>query len=147
MAGRTAETPAQWILDQPEEWREKIRWATLDLSGSCKAAFDTALLNAAQIADPFGVVRVANQALDEVSQTHAKRHPRSTAAAKPVPLYRVRKLLLLASEVINDDNRAKLLGRLIAGDPHGEVRDAWHAKEVLRSDSVTSTTPTPPSSS
>ena len=40
---------------------------------------------------------------------------------KADPLYRVRKLLLLASEVINDDNRTKLLGRLVAGDPHGEV--------------------------
>ena len=81
VAGRTAKTPAQWILNQPEEWRENIRWATLDLSGSYKAAFDTALLNAAQIADPFHVVRVANQALDEVSQTRTKRHPRTTAAA------------------------------------------------------------------
>ena len=44
--------------------------------------------------------------------------------AKPVPLCRVRKLLGMASELINDDNRAKLLGLLKAGDPHGEVRDA-----------------------
>ena len=43
---------------------------------------------------------------------------------KADPLYRVRKLLLMASELINDDNRAKLLGRLVAGDPNGEVRDA-----------------------
>ena len=76
VAGRTAKTPAQWILNQPEEWRDQIRWATLDLSGSYKAAFDAALLNAAQIADPFHVVRTANQALDEVSQTHTKHHPR-----------------------------------------------------------------------
>ncbi len=40
------------------------------------------------------------------------------------PLYRARKLLLLASELINDDNRTKLLGLPEAGDPHGEVRDA-----------------------
>ena len=97
-------------MDQPEEWRDQIRWATLDLSGPYKAAFDTALPDAAQIADPFHVVRVANQALDEVSQTRTKRHPRTTASAKPVPLCRVRKLLGMASELINDDNRTKLLG-------------------------------------
>ena len=94
------------------------------MSGFYKAAFDAALGYAAQIADPFGVVRVANHALDEVSQTRTKRHPRTTAAAKPVPLYRVRKPLGMASELINDDNRTKLLGLLKAGDPHGEVRDA-----------------------
>ena len=48
VAGRTAETPAQPILEQPPQWRDQIRWAALDLSGSYKAAFDTALLNAAQ---------------------------------------------------------------------------------------------------
>ena len=31
------------------------------------------------------------------------------------------------------DGRAKLLGLLDAGDPRGEVRTAWHAKEVVRS--------------
>ena len=81
VAGRTAKTPAQPILNQPQQWRKNIQWATLDLSGSYKAAFDTALRYAAQIADPFGVIRTANQALDEVSQTHTKHHPRTTAAA------------------------------------------------------------------
>ena len=66
VTGRTARTPAQWILDQPREWRDQIGWATLDLSGSYKTAFDSALSDAVQIADPFGVVWVANQALDEV---------------------------------------------------------------------------------
>ncbi len=132
MAGRTAKIPAQPILDQPEEWREKIRWATLDLSGSYNAASDTALPEAAQIADPFHVVRTANQVLDEV-----RRHVQNTTLGhrgrKPDPLYRVRKLLLLASEVINDHNRTKLLGPLVVDYPHSEVLDTWHGKEVLRS--------------
>ena len=49
------------------------------------------------------------------------------------PLYRARKLLVAASERITDDGRTKLRGLLDAGDPYGEVRDAWHAKETLRS--------------
>ena len=132
VAGRTAKPPTQWILDQPEEWRENIRWATLDLSGPYKAAFDTALPDVAQIADPFHVVRTANQALDEVRR-RIQNATLGHRGRKADPLYRARKLLLMASELINDDNRTKLLGLLKAGDPHGEVRDAWHAKEVLRS--------------
>ena len=38
-----------------------------------------------------------------------------------------------ASENITDAGRVRLRGLLDAGDPYGEVRDAWHAKETLRS--------------
>jgi hypothetical protein len=34
---------------------------------------------------------------------------------------------------INDHGRTRVLGLLDAGDPHGDVRPAWHAKEVARS--------------
>ena len=52
---------------------------------------------------------------------------------KDDPLYRCRRLLTKADERLTDGGRAKLLGLLQAGDPHGEVRMAWHAKEVVRS--------------
>lgn len=35
-------------------------------------------------------------------------------------------------ERLDEKGRTKLLGLLDAGDPHGEVRMAWHAKEVVR---------------
>lgn len=38
-----------------------------------------------------------------------------------------------ASETITGSGRVWLRGLLNAGDPYGEVRDAWHAKETLRS--------------
>ena len=53
--------------------------------------------------------------------------------SKDDPLYRARKLLVSASERITDNGHTRLRGLLDAGDPYGEVRDAWHAKETLRS--------------
>jgi hypothetical protein len=41
--------------------------------------------------------------------------------------------LTRADERLDDNGRQKLLGLLDAGDPHGEVRTAWHAKETVRS--------------
>jgi transposase len=38
----------------------------------------------------------------------------------------------MANERINDGTRDKLVGLLHAGDPHGEVRTIWEAKEALR---------------
>lgn len=48
------------------------------------------------------------------------------------PLYRARKLLVLAQESLQDRGRAKLAGLLKAGDPQGHVATAWHAKEAVR---------------
>jgi len=47
-------------------------------------------------------------------------------------LYRSRKLLTVAEERLDDTGRAKLTGLLAAGDPNGEVHQAWAAKEAVR---------------
>jgi hypothetical protein len=52
---------------------------------------------------------------------------------KTDPLYRARRLLTKAHERLDDRGGEKLVGLLAAGDPRGEVRLAWHAKEVVRS--------------
>ncbi len=51
---------------------------------------------------------------------------------KSEPLYRCRRLLTKADERLDDKSQRKLLGLLRAGDPHGEVATAWHAKEADR---------------
>ena len=46
---------------------------------------------------------------------------------------RHRRLLTKADERLDDRGRSKLLGLLAAGDPKGEGKTTWHAKEVIRS--------------
>ena len=130
--GRTAKAPTEWLLGRPREWLDEIRWAVLDLSGPYRATFDTAVPDAAQVADPFHVVRLGNDALDEVRR-RVQQQTLGHRGRKHDPLYRARKLLVSASEKITDSGRIRLRGLLDAGDPYGEVRDAWHAKETLRS--------------
>ena len=130
--GRTADGPARWLLGRPREWLDEIRWGVLDLSGPYRAAFDTAIPDAGQVADPFHVVRLGNTALDEVRR-RVQNQTLGHRGHKHDPLYRARKLLVSASENITDSGRVRLRGLLDAGDPYGEVRDAWHAKETLRS--------------
>ncbi len=52
---------------------------------------------------------------------------------KDDPLYRARRLLTKADGRLDDRGRSKLLGLLSAGDPSGEVKAMWHAKQVVRS--------------
>ena len=123
--GRTAKTAVRWLQRRPTRWLAQIRWGVLDLSGPYRAAFDTALPHAEQVADPFHVVRLANTALDEVRrrvQNQTLGHRGHTHD----PLYRARKLLVSASEKITHSGRVRLRGLLDAGDPYGEVRDASH---------------------
>ena len=89
------------------------------------------LPDAVQVADPFHLVKLANQRLDEVRrrvQTETLGH----RGRKHDPLYRSRRLLTRADERLDEKGRTKLLGLLDAGDPRGEVRTAWHAKETVR---------------
>ena len=128
---RNASAPAAWLAGKPQAWRDRIRWATLDLSGPYRKVFDTVLPDAVQVADPFHLVKLANQRLDEVRR-RVQNETFGHRGHKDDPLYRARRLLTRADERLDDHGRSKLLGLLAAGDPRSEVRTAWHAKETVR---------------
>jgi len=52
-------------MSQGDEWSDDVAFATLDLSGAYRAVFDAVLPEATQVADPFHVVKLANEKLDE----------------------------------------------------------------------------------
>ncbi len=128
---RTAKACIGWLSGRSESWLKHVRWGTLDLSGPYRLVFDTMLAHAGQIADPFHVVRLANQALDE-TRRRVQNETLGHRGHKTDPLYRCRRLLTKADERLDENGRSKLLGLLGAGDPKGEVKTAWHAKEVVR---------------
>jgi transposase len=119
--GRDALEPCRWFAAQSEGWRADIEWATLDLSSSYRAVFDTMLPDAVQVADPFHVVRLANTAVDECRR-RVQNETLAHRGRTPDPLYRARRLLTIAAERLPDDRRQRLVGLLAAGDPKGEVR-------------------------
>lgn len=129
--GRNAVEPCKWLAARGEQWCAQIRWATLDLSGPYRLVFNTMTPGAVQIADPFHLVKLANEKLDEVRR-RVQNETLGHRGHKHDPLYRCRRLLTKADERLDERGRTKLLGLLEAGDPHGEVRTAWHAKEVVR---------------
>lgn len=129
--GRDSKPVCEWFTKRPAGWCERVRWATLDLSNTYKVVFDTMLPSATQVADPFHVVRLANTALDECRR-RVQNETLGHRGRKDDPLYRCRRLLTMAAERVNDRGRDRLRGLLDAGDPHGEVRYCWHAKEIVR---------------
>ena len=129
--GRTGVGPASWLAARGEQWCAQIKWATLDLSGPYRSVFDTMLPDAVQVADPFHVIKLANTKVDE-TRRRVQNETMGHRGRKTDPLYRIRRLLTKADERLTNQGRTKLVGLLEAGDPRGEVRTAWHAKEVVR---------------
>lgn len=130
--GRSAAGLCAWLAERPQEWFDAICWGVMDPSGPWRVAFDSMLRSAVQVADPFHLVKLAHQRLDEVRrrvQNETLGHRGHTND----PLFRSRRLLTRADERLDDNGRQKLVDLLEAGDPRGEVRMAWHPKEAVRS--------------
>jgi len=129
--GRTAAVVSGWIDDQPAPWRQAILWGVLDMSGPYRKVFNDSLAHVTQVADPFHVHKHANSKLDECRR-RVQNETLGHRGHKDDPLYRSRKLLTKAHERLDETGEAKLLSLLEAGDPKGEVRMTWHAKETVR---------------
>jgi transposase len=130
--GRNATGPSAWLEARPDAWRAQIRYGVMDLSGPYRKTFDDTLPDATQVADPFHLVKLANHKLDECRR-RVQNETVGHRGRKDDPLYRARRLLTKAHERLDERGDQKLRGLLEAGDPRGEVRMAWHAKEVVRS--------------
>ncbi len=130
--GRDSGPPSEWIRARPAAWREGITHGTLDLSGPYRKTSNDTLPHVRKVADPFHVVKLANSKIDEVRR-RVQSDTLGHRGRRYDPLYRARRLLTKAHERISADGEERLLGLLQAGDPKGEVRMAWHAKEVVRS--------------
>jgi transposase len=132
VAGRSGKNVKAWLELKERDWTSGVSFVTMDLSGPYRAVTSEMLPKATQVADPFHVVKLANQKLDE-ARRRVQNELFGHRGRKNDPLYRARRLLVMADERLDDTGRAKLKGLLEAGDPKGHVAMSWHAKEVVRS--------------
>lgn len=98
--GRDASGAARWLNEQHVRWRDQIVWATLDLTPSYWAVYDTMLPDAVQVADPFHVVQLANRCVDE-TRRRVQNETLGHRGRKDDPLYRARRRLLMARQKLS----------------------------------------------
>lgn len=122
---------AAWIKEQPENWKRNIRFGTLDLSSTYRAVYKEMLSHVIRVADPFHVIKLANKALDDVRR-RVQIEQTGHRGRKNDPLYRIRKLLLRATERLDPKAAERRDAQLGLGDPDGEVSVAYLAKERIR---------------
>ena len=129
--GRHGPELEAWLTDQPQDWRDAVVATVTDLHEPFRQALAKHLANATAVADPFHVVAAGNRVVDR-TRRRVQQATLGHRGRRHDPLYRIRKLLILAAERLDERGEAKLRGLLAAGDPHGEVHEAWQTKEALR---------------
>ena len=129
--GRGGPAPREWLMSQSAQWRDGVKFATLDLSGAYKAVLDACLPGATQVADPFHVIKLANERIDD-TRRRIQNEVLGHRGRKGDPLYRARRLLTMAEQRLGEKGAEKMRGLLRAGDPYGQVALAWEAKEAVR---------------
>jgi transposase len=130
--GRSGPAEARWLVNQNPGWRADIAVAALDAFRGYNTALVTTLPNARVVIDRFHAVALANRAVDQVRrrvQNQTLGHRGRTGD----PLYRIRRLLLLGAERLDERGWDRLFAGLEAGDPDGDLAAAWLAKELFRS--------------
>jgi transposase len=131
VADRTRAAVDDWLHARPRDWLAQIATVVLDPWRSYASALVAPLGHATVVVDHFHAIRLANTVVDQVRRRTQQATP-GHRGRKRDPLYRIRKLLLIAAEQLTQRGWARLQAGLAAGDPTGEVAAAWQGKELLR---------------
>lgn len=130
--GRAATDAVAWLTEQPESWRERVRFVAIDMSASYRAAVRQALPAATIVVDHFHVVQLANKALCEVRRRLTFQH-RGRRGRKTDPEWIARNRLTRNWEDLTDEQITTMWTKLEAAGPIGTgILTAWIAKEELR---------------
>ena len=112
-----------WLASQPDMWRERIEIVAMDGFTGFKSAAAEELPGARAVMDPFHVVRLAGDALDEcrrrIQQELHHRRGRATD-----PLYKARRMLHTRSCLLTPRQQHQLLD-LFASDYHVALEVTW----------------------
>lgn len=125
---------ARWITNRPQAWKDGIRYGALDMSNTYAAVYSVTLPDVAQVVDPFHCVQLANRNLDAVRRRVQNEQGAQIPKTKrsKLPLYKIRKLLLMGLNKLDEGATERLNALLNLGDPGAEVSVAYRAKEALR---------------
>jgi len=129
--GRTGAVVASWLAEQTEDWRAGIEAVAMDGFRGYANGLLAQLGHAQVVLDHFHVIRLANDAIGD-TRRRVQRQTVGHRGRSRDPRYATRRLLLVAEDRLSERARARIDTALDEGDPTGELRAAWTARELLR---------------
>ena len=127
--GRSKQVFKTWLASRPDTWRERIEIVAMDGFTGFKSAAAEELPDARAVMDPFHVVHLAGNALDEcrrrIQQELHHRRGRATD-----PLYKARRMLHTRSCLLTPRQQHRILD-LFASDCHVALEVTWSAYQNI----------------
>ena len=127
--GRSKQVFKTWLASRPDTWRERIEIVAMDGFTGFKSAAAEELPDARAVMDPFHVVHLAGNALDEcrrrIQQELHHRRGRATD-----PLYKARRMLHTRSCLLTPRQQHQLLD-LFSSQEHVALEVTWSAYQNI----------------
>jgi transposase len=121
--GRSKQAFKQWLAERTEDWRNGVEVVAMDGFTGFKTASTEELPTAAAVMDPFHVVRLAGDALDQCRR-RIQQAVHGHRGRKDDPLYRARRTLHTGADLLTDSQQQRL-EKLFADDVHVQVQATW----------------------
>lgn len=129
--GRAGTAVSAWLAARDPQWLGAVERVALDPHQGYRNALVGGLDAPEVVVDPFHIVRLANEAVDD-TRRRTQRETTGHRGRRHDPLYGIRRLLLTAAERLTDKGYQRLDAGLEQGDPHRAVWHAWIVKEAVR---------------
>jgi transposase len=123
VAGRSKQVFKTWLAERPQGWRDAVEVVAMDGFTGFKTAATEELPDVVPVMDPFHVIHLAGDALDECR----RRDQQATCGhrgRKGDPLFRARRTLHTGADLLTDKQKQRL-GALFANESHVEVEATW----------------------
>ncbi|GFG75134.1 ISL3 family transposase [Mycobacterium botniense] len=121
--GRSKQAFKTWLAERPKSWRDGVQVVAMDGFTGFKTATSDELPEAVAVMDPFHVVRLAGDALDECRR-RVQLDTCGHRGRKTDPLYACRHTLHTGADLLTDKQKIRLHA-LFAADAHVEVEATW----------------------
>lgn len=127
--GRSKQVFSTWLQARPQQWRDGIEVVAMDGFSGFKSASTEELPEAIPVMDPFHVIRLAGDALDDcrrrVQQATCGHRGRTGD-----PLYKARRTLHTGAGLLTEKQK-KRIADLFTEDKHIEVEATWGAYQRM----------------
>ena len=105
--GRSKAVFKTWLAAQPDEWKQQIEVVAMDGFTGFKTAAVEELPEAVEVLDPFHVVKLASDALDQTRQ-RVQREQHGRRGKKNDPLYKVRRTLTVGLDLATEKQKQRV---------------------------------------
>ncbi|PZF62131.1 ISL3 family transposase [Curtobacterium sp. MCBD17_034] len=121
--GRSKQVFKIWLASRPQAWRDRVEVVAMDGFTGFKTAAAEELPDAVPVMDPFHVVRLASDALDQCRR-RVQQHLHGHRGRATDPLYRARRTLHTGADLLTEKQHARLHA-VFRVEEHVEVEATW----------------------